>query len=194
MSKLTFNKLENLANEMGIAHADKEHFCFDYADHTFDIIFAFAGEEYELLVGILNINFGILLKVTQNFVVELRDDDYYALCNALQLNYNINHFTSNVFLRLLSNHIPPHYSGFQYSSPTMRPSLICRHVEESEKIYFKGWNDHKKDGRTARNFDKTEFYFGKAIADYCRKNNISSLWTDIPRDGADDHLPPNYPI
>ena len=48
-----------------------------------------------------------------------------------------------------------------------------------EKIYFKGWNDHIKDHNKARNFEKTEFYFGKEIADYCRKNNISSLWTHI---------------
>ena len=53
---------------------------------------------------------------------------------------------------------------------------------EADKIYFRGWNDHLIDHRTARNFDKTEYYFGKRVADYCRVNNISSLWTDIPRD------------
>ena len=54
--------------------------------------------------------------------------------------------------------------------------------DDEDKIYFCGWNDHKADKRKAHNFDKTEFYLGKKVADYCRANNISSLWSDIPRD------------
>lgn len=53
---------------------------------------------------------------------------------------------------------------------------------KKDKIYFCGWNDHQKDGRQARNFDKTEYFLGKKVAEYCRENNISSLWSDIPRD------------
>ena len=52
--------------------------------------------------------------------------------------------------------------------------LPYRKVDEADKKYFCGWNNHIKDKRTANNFDKTEFYFGKKIADYCRINNI--IW------------------
>lgn len=64
----------------------------------------------------------------------------------------------------------------------MRRYLPYRNVDENNKIYFCGWNDHIRDKRTAHNFDKTEFFLGKAVADYCRQNNISSMWTDIQCD------------
>ena len=58
-------------------------------------------------------------------------------------------------------------------------SFIYNHFtfDAKEKIYFCGWNDHITDKRKARNFDKTEYYFGPRVANYCRRNNISSLWT-----------------
>lgn len=50
--------------------------------------------------------------------------------------------------------------------------------DEQWKIYFKGWNNHVLDKKTARNFDKTEKLLGKRVADYCKEHNISSIWFD----------------
>ena len=50
-------------------------------------------------------------------------------------------------------------------------------ADEPDKTVFVGWNDHKLDKRVARNFGKTELFLGKKVADFCRCNNISSLWT-----------------
>ena len=36
--------------------------------------------------------------------------------------------------------------------------------------------------RVYDSYEKTEFYFGKEVADYCRVNNISSLWTHIAKE------------
>lgn len=163
-------------------HADKEHFNFTYNRKCFDCILSISHVGYELLVAIHSINIGILIKINNRFVAELTDEQYYKLCDALDLSYSKGGFSSHVFLTLLSSHIPTHYSGFTYTYEQMRSYLICRHVDEAEKIYFKGWNDHVKDKRSARNFSKTEFYFGKEVADYCRCNNISSLWTDVECD------------
>ena len=121
----------------------------------------------------------MLIKVSSDYVAELKADDYFNLCHWLNLSYKNGGFTSNMFLNLLSSKMPDKYSGYKFSYEDMVPYLKCKPVDEAEKIYFKGWNDHIKDHNKARNFEKTEFYFGKEIADYCRKNNISSLWTHI---------------
>ena len=87
-----------------------------------------------------------------------------------------------LFLRLLSENSPRQSTRQGVDYTELRRYLPYRHVDEEDKIYFCGCNDHQKDRRQARNFDKTEFFLGKAVAEYCRENNISSLWSDIPRD------------
>lgn len=84
------------------------------------------------------------------------------------------------FLLLLSAHAPKKTKCLIVPVSELQFFAHSKGVEESEKIYFKGWNAHLSDNRQARNFDKTEFYFGKEIADYCRANNISSIWTSEP--------------
>ncbi len=173
---------EPLINDMKNNNIDKEHYAFDYNGFRFDVILSFAHHGYELLVAIHTHNWGCVLTMNENYNIEVPDDIYYSLCDLLNLNWNINHFGSRTFLQLLSEHAPQrsNHQGVNYTE--LRNYLPYRNVEEADKIYFRGWNDHLIDHRTARNFDKTEYYFGKRVADYCRVNNISSLWTDIPRD------------
>ena len=181
MSKLTFTTLKNLVNQMKENNVDKDKFSFVYKV-KFDVIVAIVHEGDELLVGLHTVNYGFVVKVNQNFVAELKEDDYYNLCKYLNLSFRNDGFTSNVFLKLLSSKIPDHYSGYKYSYKDMIPFLKCKPIDEAQKIYFKGWNDHTKDHNKAHNFEKTEFYFGKEVADYCRVNNISSLWTHIAKE------------
>lgn len=170
-----------LANNMIKNNIDKEHYDFVYNDFRFDVIFSIALQGYEILVAIHTHNWGCVLKMDENYFVEMPNNDYFALCRILNLNWNENHFNSSAFLRLLSENAPRHSNRQGVSYIELRDYLPYRHVDEKDKIYFCGWNDHNKDKRQAHNFDKTEFYFGKRVADYCRKNNISSMWTDIPR-------------
>lgn len=188
MSKLTFGKLKLLVTDMKKNHVDKDRFSFVY-NLKFDVIVAIVNDGYELLVGLHTVNYGFLVKVNQYFVAELKDEDYYNLCHYLNLSYQNGGFTSNVFLKLLSSKIPENYSGYKHSYKNMIPFLKCKPVDESQKIYFKGWNDHIKDQNEAKNFSKTEFYLGKEVADYCRKNNISSIWTHIATDEITYYAP-----
>lgn len=186
MSKLTFPNLSTLIPDMMNNHLDKEHFAFNYSNQTIDCILSFSNGHYELLVGIHALNYGFVVTIYQNgvgaYVAEITDNVYRDFCRVLNLSYRGDGFTSNTLLKLLSSHIPPASSGVKITYKTMRQYTKCRPVEESEKIYFKGWNNHVVDKNKAHNFDKTEFYFGKKVADYCRRNNISSLWTNIYRD------------
>ncbi len=178
MSKLTLTKLKSLANDMKRNHVDKDRFSFDYKTR-FDVIISVVNDGFELLIGLHKINKGLLIKVSPDYVAELKDEAYFNLCHWLNLSYKKEGFTSNKFLILLSEKIPRNYSGYKYTYEDMIPYLKCKPINEAEKIYFKGWNNHIKDHNKARNFEKTEFYFGKEIADYCRKNNISSLWETV---------------
>ena len=49
-------------------------------------------------------------------------------------------------------------------------------INEPDRTVFYRWMPQSDTGRTARNYEKTEFYFGKNVADYCREHNISSQW------------------
>lgn len=186
MSKLKFPHLQSLVPDMEQKGIDKEHFVFTYSKRTIDCVFCICHINYELLVGVHSINFGFAVNIKRNrmgeYVAEITDEDYIRFCRALNLTYRGDGFTSNTLLCLLSEHIPTKSTGVRIDHAEMRNYVKCRHVDEADKRYFKGWNDHIKDGRQAQNFDKTEFYLGREVADYCRRNNISSLWTNIQRE------------
>lgn len=172
---------EPLIKDMKINNIEKEHYNFDFNGFRFDVILSMISNGYEILVAIHTENWGCVLEMNNNYVIEVPDNVYFSLCEILNLNWSEDHFNSAAFLRLLSENSPriSNRQGVDYRE--LRDYLPYRHVDEEDKIYFFGWNDHTKDKRKAHNFDKTEFYLGKEVADYCRKNNISSLWTDIPR-------------
>lgn len=176
---MRMRNLEYLVNDMLRHDVDKTKFGFSYAKTDVDVIVAIMSVGYELLLGLQSQKpEALVVYVDNNFVAELTSNDYFRLCAAFNLNYDNDRFSSNVFLNLLSLNIPKQYSGKQCTYKDLIPFVKTRVVEESDKVYFKGWNDHIRDGRKARNFDKTEFFFGKKVADYCRKHNISSIWTD----------------
>ena len=173
---------ESLIKDMKKNEIDKEHYFFNYNNFRFDTILSIVSTGYEILVAIHTHNWGCVLTMDDDFNIEVQDNDYYSLCSLLNLNWNADHFSSATFLRLLSQNAPLHSNMRGVDYRELQNYLPYRHVDDEDKIYFCGWNDHKADKRKAHNFDKTEFYLGKKVADYCRANNISSLWSDIPRD------------
>ena len=69
------------------------------------------------------------------------------------------------------------------SKNPVQPYIMQKwYPEETDKIdpqrrtVFYRWVDQTKNDRQAHNFKKTEFYFGKKVADYCRTHNITSQW------------------
>lgn len=171
-----------LITDMKTHDIDKEHYFFNYNGFRFDTILSIVSTGYEILVAIHTHNWGCVLTMDDDFNIEMQDNDYYSLCSLLNLNWKADHFNSATFLRLLSQNAPLHSNMRGVPYRELRNYLHYRHIDDADKIYFCGWNDHKTDKRKAHNFDKTEFFLGKKVADYCRANNISSLWSDIPRD------------
>lgn len=167
----------NLIHDMKLHKIEKEHYSFIYNHFTFDIILSLTANAYEILIAIHACNWGCVLEMDRNLNVYMQDNDYYSLCKILKLNWNNDHFNSFLFLRLLSEKAPATSNKQGVDYRYLQKYLSYRNVDEKEKIYFCRWNDHITDKRIAHNFDKTEFYFGPTVANYCRRNNISSLWT-----------------
>lgn len=168
---------------------DSEHFSFSYNHFRFDVIFSIHDNKYELLVGIHSVNFAFILEIDSQYTTSLDEQTFFHLCKILNLKPSKESFTSFIFLKLLSDKMPFVSSGNQASYKNIIPFRHLKKIDESEKIYFRGWNDHKLDHKKARNFEKTEFYFGKNVANYCKKNNISSIWSSTPNDASKYYNP-----
>lgn len=180
--KITCFGFKPLVRNMTANTVDKVHYAFDYNGKKFDVIFSIIKDGYEVLVGIFTHNWGCALQIDAQYVTDVPNNVYFSLLNILQLKRSTEHFTSCSFLNLLSSHAPKQITRHSVNISTVRKFVPYRTVDEKDKIFFRGWNDHLNDNRIARNFDKTEFFLGKSAADYCRKHNISSIWTDNPKD------------
>lgn len=170
----------------------QEKFDFVINCVRFEAIFLIDRTPFELLIGAQSSygRFATILLVERGFRTELSDNDYYQICKILNLSYSENHFTSAKFLTELDNQVPS-----KCSSVCVQPHQIARYkndIPDSEKIYFLGWNNHLVDKRKARNFDKTRKLLGDSVADFCIKHNISSCWTDNPKEKEPYLYPPGF--
>lgn len=174
---------------------DLSEFVFSYNKINFDVIMDISTIPFQMLLGAQSINFAIVLNVEQGFSIDFPDEAFYELCNKLHLIPGKETFTSFLFLSYISRRVPT-TSNTSVVQPShilpFRKHLINKN-DEADKTVFIGWNDHKRDKRKARNFDKTELFFGKQVADFCRKNNISSIWGIAAKEKEiDATYPPNY--
>lgn len=186
--------LSDLVKSMSNNSVDMEHFSFCYANVNFDVILDISTQPFELMVGTKRHNWACVMEMYTGYKVEMSDEDFYRLRSILNLNSNDkNKFNSCIFLKFLAGKAPKKSSGYlldpSYVVP-FRKSQISK-SDEPEKIVFIGWNDHSKDHRKAQNFDKTQLLLGKRCADYCRKHNISSMWTTPDKAKLKTHV--TYP-
>lgn len=65
-------------------------------------------------------------------------------------------------------------------------------VPEADKIYFCGWKIYAASERNARNFRKTKKWLGDEAYAFCKRNNISSCWTDVSVKRVDYYSPEKY--
>ena len=194
--KYYFKNLMPLYRDMLSVRKSLEHFELAYNKVQFDIILDIGSVPFQMMIGAKHQNLAFVLELETGFATTVSNDIYYQLIQLLDLNYKDNGFTSYSFLKYIDSHVPA-----SCDKRIMNPDLLLRfrpyhHSDPDEacKTRFYGWNDHTKDNKQARNFSKTERYLGKAVADFCRAHNISSLWT-TPNDTVtprDIDFPPGY--
>lgn len=191
MYKTYLTQLSPLTSDMCKSKKDIEQFYVTYSNVKFDIIYDISKTPFELLIGAINHNWATTLEIKRGFYTNMPDSDFYSLCDILNLKPGKESLTSSKFLKYIASKSPAKCSG-RPIDPSHLARYRCKRIktaDEPEKIYFVGWNNHLKDKRKAHNFDKTELFFGKRVADYCRKNNISSMWTDKRYDSSKASYP-----
>lgn len=189
-----FDQLYLWKRSIAANRMDIDEFTFAFNHVEFSCIFDIGRNPYELLIGAKKYNWACVLTVRYGYRTSMSDRDFYDLCNILNMNPGKNSLTSSSFLKYLDSVFPDTCSG-----NIVAPSKLMRFrptksssSDSADRTVFVGWNDHKRDGKIARNFDKTECYFVKRVADFCRANNISSIWT-TPDLGAESvSFPPGY--
>lgn len=158
---------------------DREHFSVDYARVTFDVIISLDVSPSEILIGGQGINWACIMEISDDLEIFMPDKDFYALRNTLDLHANgIEKFGSYIFLKFISEHAPKKCSGKPVQPAVMQRWYQSRvnHIDPENRTIFYRWVDQNKSGKQAHNFEKTEAYFGKNVADYCRRHNITSQW------------------
>lgn len=167
----------------------QETFSFIYGKIKFEVIFLIDRNPFEMLIGAIGQPLAFILKIHPGFNIELiPNDKFFKLCKILNLIYGKQRFTSWMFLDHLNTNIPNHIT-----KDIVQPHAIARYksnsIPDNEKIYFIGWNNHLKDKRFARNFEKTKLLMGDDVADYCMRRNISSMWSSMPRESINYFTP-----
>lgn len=174
-----FPAFRPLIDDMNCKNVDREHFHTQYAGVRFDVIISLDVHPYEMLIGGQGINWACILKISDDLEIIMPDDSFFDLRRKLDLNgKGIDKFGSYIFLKYISEHAPKHCSGLPVQPSVMQhwyPNRT-RMIDEEDRTVFYRWVDQNKKGNEAHNFDKTQRYFGKNVADYCRTNNISSQW------------------
>lgn len=191
LMEIKLHELKDLTDSMRRCKKDIEQFYINYANVKFDVIYDINKEPFELLIGAINKKWACILYIKKGFLTSMSDEDFYSLCNILNLKPSKETFTSFKFIKYIVSNAPKNCSNKIVSPKHLLPfrKKYISTSDDKEKKYFCGWNNHIKDGRKARNFNKTELFFCKRVADYCRKNNISSMWSAHKKDESNISYP-----
>lgn len=185
-------EIKPLLQDMGRNNAQIDKFKFMYNKVEFEVIVLIERLPFELLFGVIGYNYSFSLTLRAGYELqELPDDVFYKLCDILNLKPGSESFTSYKFLKYVAQRIPT-----QYSKVKVQPHEIAkykqRNVDEANKIYFCGWKFYESSERNAKNFDKTKKWLGDEAYEFCKRNNISSCWTDIDLKRKDYYSPQTY--
>lgn len=181
--KFKFKNLSGLYSDMKRNKKSLEEFTITYNNVEFDCILDVDSIPFELMIGAINHNFACILYIEIGFITEMSDKDYFALCDILNLNYNKHHFSSFAFLKFIDERSPHKCNNKIVPVRKLVPfreNKISK-KDKAEGFIFCGWLTHKGNNNGhVKNIDKTEKFFGKQVAAYCKKNDISSKWTTDP--------------
>lgn len=169
-----------LKKDMCLNHVDREQFHFTFAGCAFDAIFSIDKRPYELLIGMMGTGWATVCYMLPGYYTAMNDADFFDLRHLLHLRKDSDEELTSWKFLIHVDCCVPRYSRCKMVDPDKSCELnqnAGKDIPDGDKTHFFGWNDHQKDHRKARNFEKTEMILGKEVADYCRENNISSKWT-----------------
>ncbi|WP_028401076.1 DUF6037 family protein [Ectobacillus panaciterrae] len=159
-------------------------FDFIFNKVHFDVFFFIDESPFKLMFGVKMKNFYFEIDLHKGFKINTYlGEKYGELCKVLGLEYDPNSsFKSSYFFQEFNQKIPSNAHRNSYPKP-YEVALYRRDVEEADKIYFWGWLSHETTGKNVRpeNLEKTRILLGVDAYEACKRNNISSKWTDDKR-------------
>jgi len=190
-------KLQNLPHlRKSMREQDITQTKFDFRFRSLLFLVVYIAEKFphELLFGCRLKNLFFIVQVNVGYIIStnLETSTYKALVAALDLRFDPNNpFSPTIFFQDFDNNTPT------TTNPKNIPKVseiaqLRRDVEDSEKIYFFGWrvNEIKNSKVSPENLDKTRKICGMATYEFCKKNNISSCWTDDAAKEVPYYKPP----
>lgn len=179
---MILKKLPLLFQNMQENQIDTIMFHFDFRNLHFSVVYRATEFPHELLFGCTAENIFFTAKVNEDFqVTTYLGDAYNLLVKALNLKFDPqNTFKPAVLFEAFDDATPITIKGLK------RPTIVDiarlrRDVEESDKIYFFKWQPHdgKRSKPSSQNLEKTKRICGLKTYEFCKKNHISSCWTDL---------------
>ena len=195
MYKVNLSELSPLYRSMIITGKQREHFNLELKKVLIDVFFLIDREPFELLIGVRGYNIGFVTKIYKGFWAEtIPDNVFWQLCSVFHLRPQGGTFNSKIFLKYIAENAPRKCGQEMVRPEEMARYYRDRNVADEDKIYFFGWRSHHLDNQhvTEENLEKTRFFFGAQVAEFCRCNNISSAWTDEREKAMTFQLPTKY--
>jgi len=184
-------ELKELYKSMVRQGLERYKFEYSFRGAQFDVLYFIDDFPHKLAFGIVKENYYFEINVREGFEVTPFIDDLTTFCKILNLKYDpSNRFHPLVFFEELKQSIPN--KALISSIPEPHEIAVYRNdVEESEKIYFKGWLDNTKTGNkvSEKNLIKTKKLLSVKAYEMCKERNISSRWSPSPKDQKSFTLP-----
>jgi len=177
-----FYHLASLCKDIRKNNKSLEHFQVSYNQIVFDCVLDIDANPFEMMIGVLRLNFAFTLYIQKGYQTTMSYKDYIKLVNVLNLNASDNRFTSFHFLKSIDDQLPEKSSQLLVPIDVIlnhRRNQMTNH-DKQEGFVFSGWLTHegKNNGHVREeNLNKTKLLLGTSIEKYCRKHDISSKWT-----------------
>lgn len=187
--------LKRLHLSMRQAGTERARFPIQHGAVAFDCLFLTDLTPFEfVLAAVGHPDQVFVFPVLRGYRIDtqMAPEDYSALARLLnQGAYSRTPFQPSAFLTRIDAAIPAHFAQTQ---PVTTADVIRgyrHHVEESAKVYFKGWL-RNPDGKKPKpgNLAKTRRCFGQQVHDGCERQRISSCWSDQPAEAVAYTPPP----
>lgn len=182
---MILSNFKELHKKMISSKRKRCHFNIFYNKRELDIIFFTDESPYHLLIGAVGTSYSVVLPVNPGYILDnkIENDLYKKLCKVLGIRYvDGKSFKPSTFFSYLNDNIPFSKIVFKSYVSTVILSRYYPVIEDSKRIYFLSWldNDKSRHSVSQENLEKTRTLLGYEEYLLCKKNNISSRWTNIP--------------
>ncbi|NUH91353.1 DUF6037 family protein [Bacillus thuringiensis] len=171
---------------------DTNRILFNFKFNEMKITGIYLSISKSILISCNNTNVGWVVEANENYNIStfIPKDIFGAISKFVLVEEEPGLPTTRVFFNKLKDHlmelpvekveIPTHKKFIETIGTTKTRDTKYDEKGQGEKIYFKTWSRHVVKKVSPLNLQKTRRWFGKKIYEFCKENNISSVWASKP--------------